>query len=63
MNPYQLRVIEEKEQLDEKLAKLILFFTNPIYLGLDDAEKVRLKRQVDAMGNYSAVLRERISAF
>ena len=63
MNPYQLRVIEEKEQLDEKLAKLILFFNNPIYLGLDDAEKGRLKRQVDAMGNYSVVLGERIAVF
>jgi len=55
MAPHQQRVVTEKEELDEKLAKLKAF--------LDDAEKERLQRQADHMNAYSGVLGERIAEF
>jgi hypothetical protein len=63
MQPHQERVVMEKKELDDKLSKLRLFFTNNIYSTLDLDEQERLRRQEDAMHNYSEVLGERIHAF
>jgi hypothetical protein len=63
LQPYQQRVVDEKTELDERLTKLIAFFDNPIFAGLDAAEQERMKRQADHMTNYSVVLGERIAAF
>lgn len=63
MNTHQIRVINEKTELDERLKKLIAFFDNPIYLSLPLDEQDRMKRQADHMTNYSVTLGERIEAF
>jgi len=63
MQPHQERVVKEKEELDDKLSKLRLFFTHDIFKKLDEDEQDRLKRQEDAMNKYSDVLAERIAAF
>lgn len=63
MEPYRQRVVTEKKELDEKLAKLKAFFGTDIFGGLGDAEIDRLQRQADHMSAYSDVLGERISAF
>lgn len=61
--PHQQRVIDEKADLDDKLAKLTAFFDNPIFAGLDVAEQGRLRDQVSYMAGYSEVLSARIAAF
>lgn len=61
--PHQQRVLEEKRDLDEKVAKLAAFFDGPIFAQLDGEEQVRLRYQVLAMSEYATVLGERIAAF
>jgi hypothetical protein len=63
MQPFQERVIEEKRELDEKIAKLDLFWKGDVFLTLPSAEQVLLRRQLVAMEDYSAMLGERITAF
>lgn len=63
MQPYQERVIAEKAELDERLAKLRAFFETEAFTELDNAEIERLQRQAVFMSAYSEVLRERIAAF
>lgn len=64
MQPHQQRVVDEKAELDKKLTALDLFIeTNAIFKKLDPAEQSRLKRQSNAMAEYSMILEERIAAF
>lgn len=63
MLDYQRRVISEKRDLDEKLAKLLAFFQSDNFKSLNDAERSRLRNQARFMDGYSAVLGERIAAF
>jgi len=63
MEPHQQRVIDEKDQLDEKLAKLKIFRAGKIFSGLPITEQDRLTRQHNIMVLYSEVLGERIAAF
>jgi hypothetical protein len=63
MQPFQQRVVDEKKELDERLAKLNDFWNNPIFGTLPDAEKVRLEKQSLLMQSYSEILGERIAAF
>lgn len=62
--PHQQRVLDEKRELDERLAKLEAFILdNPAWKALDKGEKDRLNLQAQAMTQYSKVLDERIAAF
>lgn len=61
--PHQQRVVTERQELADNLQKLKAFFANPIFDGLPQAEKERLKRQAVHMGDYLGVLNERIEAF
>jgi hypothetical protein len=63
MQPHQQRVVDEKCQLDARLAKLIPFFDTPTFDALDEDEQERLERQAVAMKSYSAILTDRIAAF
>jgi hypothetical protein len=63
MKPYQQRVIDEKNELDDKLNKLINFFSNPIFESLKNEEKSRLRKQAGIMTDYFDILNERISSF
>jgi hypothetical protein len=62
---HQERVVAEKAELDEKLAKLTAFITtkNATFAALPQAEMERLIRQHGIMELYSRVLGERIAAF
>lgn len=61
---HQQLVVDEKRELDERLAKLDAFILdNPIWTTLDDDEKERMARQSKAMAQYSQVLGERVAAF
>jgi|GEM_PF-1620193 len=63
LQPHQQRVVDEKRDLDERLAKLVAFFNTPIFAGLDEEERQRLEHQAAAMQEYSTILGERIAAF
>lgn len=65
MLPHQQRVVDERNELVSKMAKLYDFIdeANPIFSKLDDAERDRLVRQHGHMTRYAEVLDERIAAF
>lgn len=63
MKDFQQRVIDEKEELDERLAKLCAFGRSDQFSALSDEEQGRLNRQHSIMEDYSAILDERIKAF
>jgi hypothetical protein len=63
LEPHQQRVIDEKEQLDTKIAALGVFLLGELFPTLDVAEQTRLARQIVIMQDYSGVLGERIVAF
>lgn len=61
---YQLRVIEEKAQLDEKLSKLKTFIDgNPTFNTMEVTDRHLLVQQVHVMEQYSSVLAQRILRF
>ena len=63
MAPHQERVVTEKAELDEKIAKLTEFTKGTIFAGLDYSERMRLETQLNYMQGYSHVLGWRIDAF
>jgi len=60
---WQKRVIEERDQLNSKLAKLKMFIDTDQLHELPAEEAGRLLNQRDAMARYSAILDDRIAAF
>lgn len=63
MQLHQVRVVNEKNELDEKIAKLNAFFLTETFLALDAGEKRRLYIQDHVMAQYSQILGARIAAF
>lgn len=63
MQDYQLRVIEEKAELDAKREKLGAFKNTDAFARLPWQEQERMNTQAHLMTMYSAVLGERIAAF
>jgi hypothetical protein len=63
LEAYKQRVILEKQELDDKLAKLKVFLDSDVYKTVDSEEQSRLLRQYGYMAAYSGVLGERIEAF
>lgn len=62
--PHQQRVVDEKDELDERIEKLESFISSsPIFAGLPEEEKIRLQDQCTHMMRYSITLSERIKAF
>ena len=52
MKPHQQRVIDEKADLDAKLANLTPFLSSDTCHGLPFAERSRLKQQAEVMAEY-----------
>lgn len=63
MQPYQKRVFEEKEQLDNRIAKLHAFVNGEAFAPVPKADKDLLAKQLRIMTEYSKVLDERIAGF
>lgn len=63
LQPHQRRVVAEKQELDDKIAKLTAFIGREVYAGLPIEEQSRLCRQLSVMKEYSKILGERIAAF
>lgn len=61
--PHQQRVVDEKKELDTKLAALKGFFNTAIFTGLDQVNQDLLSSQEVAMEEYSQILAERIQLF
>lgn len=61
--PHQQRVVDEHTELNVKADALECFIGSEIFNGLDEAEQARLEKQHRIMGEYSAVLWDRISNF
>lgn len=64
LQPHQLRVVAEKEDLDTRSRALSHFIGHsPVFETLDGEERERLKVQNDLMWQLSEVLGARIAAF
>lgn len=63
MREYQERVLEEKEELDNKRAKLDVFIEGDIFPALEIKERKLLIKQVVIMSEYAKVLQRRIDLF
>ena len=59
LKPYQVRVLDELEALEEKYRKLSEFLASPCCAKVAPEERALLCRQQAAMELYLAVLRER----
>jgi hypothetical protein len=60
---FQDRVRAERADLHDKIQKLGTFIGSPIFDGLNEAERMRLHQQVEAMAIYLDLLDDRIRAF
>jgi len=64
MKDYQIRVVEEKEELDEKIHNLELYIQSEFFANLPSkSEQDNLEFQLDVMSLYSRILEARISCF
>lgn len=61
MEDFKKRLIVEREELDDKLAKLEAFIGSPRFENLDERNRELLVSQCGAMRQYSDILNERIS--
>lgn len=63
MQPHQQRVVDEKDQLGERLEKLLEFIETDLYKNLPEKDKELLFFQSQIMEDYYEVLEERIERF
>lgn len=63
LQPYQQRVVEERAQLEERIARLQTFCNDARFYTVERPERDRMTAQLHAMRHYSAILKERIEAF
>ena len=63
MEAWQERIIQERAQLDERLAKLNEFMGSEALLKLSSDEQQRLRYQHHYMTRYSDILAERVASW
>jgi len=64
MEPYQIQVVEEKREWDEKARKMSEFIGNdPLFDNIDPDEQELMKEQCETMWEYSEILGKRIASF
>ena len=63
MQPHEQRVVDEKNELGEKLEKLVAFLQTDFYKTLTEKEQELLYFQSQAMEDYYEVLQQRIELF
>lgn len=63
LEPHQQRVVEEKQQNDERLTKLIAFNEGPVFARMDQADRQLMLRQQAVMTELSEILGQRIARF
>jgi len=63
MQPYQERVVQEKQELEEKITNLEAFIGTDTFDGLPAQDQILLSLQYHIMVEYAKVLRRRIALF
>lgn len=63
MKDHELRVVEERNELNIKIAKLESFLESETYENLSEEEKDLLEEQLECMSHYSSILTYRINGF
>lgn len=63
MEDFQVRVVEEKKELDGKITRLSAFIFSDKFASVLKEEQERMERQLYVMMNYSRCLKDRIAAF
>lgn len=63
MQAFELRVIEELNELNLKMNALNAFMLGKIFQSLDPIDQQLLGRQLDVMGAYRNILEQRIQRF
>jgi hypothetical protein len=63
MQPHQQRVVDEKNELGERLEKLLAFLQADLYKSLSEQERELLFFQSQVMEDYYEVLEQRIELF
>lgn len=63
LQPWQQRVIDEKNELDERVTKLSIFIESPAFNEVDVMEQNRLRIQLELMLELQDVLLARIRVF
>ena len=63
MEAYQQRVIDERNELEEKINRLRVFIGTGTYIRLDTIDRELLRAQITLMISYSRVLTRRIERF
>jgi len=61
MSDFKTRLLEEKEQLDDKISKLFPFINSDKFTGIDKVQQDLLKLQLPTMRIYSEILQQRIN--
>lgn len=57
---WQQRLIEERDQLSERIGKLTVFMSSQAYRDIDQRDQFLLSQQFLAMSKYRAILNDRI---
>ena len=60
---HQQRVIDEKNELVERIIKLKAFFSTELFVNLNSEDKQLLQRQCIVMQDYAGILEQRIFRF
>lgn len=63
LEDWQQRVVDEKNEVSDRLSRLYSFFQSRKFAELPEAERVRMRSQARFMDGYAAVLEERIAAW
>jgi hypothetical protein len=63
MQPHQQRVVDEKQELDDKITKLMAFIGGDIFKSLERRDQELLSQQLGHMRSYSETLSLRIERF
>ena len=63
MQPHEKRVVDERNDLSDKLSKLAAFFVTDTFLGLPEADRILLVTQEEQMTCYLNTLGRRIERF
>lgn len=62
LQPYQQRVMQEREELEERRSALDIFIASPTFQALCPHHQSLLRKQSVVMWQYSCILRDRINA-
>lgn len=58
--PHVQRMVEERDQLEDRLTKLTAFFDTDTFVGLDEHDRVLMQSQASLMTAYRDILNARI---